>query len=74
MVLNVTLSSYGLLPTNMSQELFLPRTILLAVFGKEFFLGNPFSRNFRPRKIFLARLHSQGTNCPGEFILGAGFS
>jgi hypothetical protein len=38
MVLNVTLSGYGLLLTNMSQELFLPRTILLAVFGKEFFL------------------------------------
>jgi hypothetical protein len=46
MVLNVTLSGYGLLLTNMSQELFLPRTILLAVFGKEFFPRKPVFSEF----------------------------
>jgi hypothetical protein len=69
MVRNVTLSDYGFVPllsidsqaelflTNISQELFLPRTILLAVFSKEFFprktLFSGFSswEKLSPRKI-----------------------
>jgi hypothetical protein len=70
MVPNVTLSGYGLylcsvdsreelLLTNMSQELFLPRIFLLAVFGKEFFPGEILFSGFSPKESF-----------PRTFILG----
>jgi hypothetical protein len=71
MVPNVTLSDYGFVPllsidsqaelflTNISQELFLPRTILLAVFSKEFF----------PRKTLFSGFSSWEKLSPSTAIL-----
>jgi hypothetical protein len=59
----------------MSQELFLPELFSQDTLSQDFRPRNSFTQDFRPerssplRKIFLARLYSQETNGPGDFIL-----